>query len=214
MIQCVIIDSYQFFFYFICWMGLFTFLMMIAGSNVNQKDYKQIGNKTVFALNTFRNAIGDIQPPVTSYWEDERMETDPVLSMAMILYSWIIWFTNSIFVFIVLLNFLIALISQSYDAVMANQDVWVYRQRIQISGRCLEISQWNNTTTDCQSRAVVFATSDALTEANQSVLGFVAPIRAFMNGEVSVMKKQLNQQEEDIRKLSAQMQQALDLLNS
>lgn len=177
LIQRVIVDSYQFFFFFFCWVALFSYLMIIAGSQVDMKDYERVGAKLVYGLNTFRNAIGDIQPPVTTYWSEERMKTDPGLSMAMILYSWGIWLMNSIFVFIVLLNFLIALISQSYDSVMANQDVWIYRQRIQISGRCLDMHHWYHQITDSENRASVFATSDSVIEEVQTLQGFVAPIK-------------------------------------
>lgn len=57
------------------------------------------------------------------------METEPKSSNFMIYAIWIFWFLNQLLVLIILLNFLIAIISQSFEEVMAKKVVHKYQHR-------------------------------------------------------------------------------------
>lgn len=64
----------------------------------------------------------------------------------MIFLIWAIWVVNIIFVVIVLLNFLIAIVSQSYEEVMASQMMSKYLHRAElIREHWLIISQFQTT---------------------------------------------------------------------
>ena len=55
----------------------------------------------------------------------------------MITIIWVFWFIHIFVILIILLNFLIAIISQSYEMVMANQVMSTYLHRCQLNKDCL-----------------------------------------------------------------------------
>ena len=55
----------------------------------------------------------------------------------MIYLIYLVWFLNQYFIYILLLNFLIAVISQSYADVMAHANISVYKQRSELNRECL-----------------------------------------------------------------------------
>jgi len=60
----------------------------------------------------------------------------PVTSAFYIGIIWFMWFANQFFILIILLNFLIAVISQSYENVMSKAVISKYRQRAQLNREC------------------------------------------------------------------------------
>jgi hypothetical protein len=71
---------------------------------------------------TYRDSIGDISIPGYEKW-DEAFEKDTPENNAnkflIIIMIWAVWLLNQFMCLIVLLNFLIAVISQVYDNVVA-----------------------------------------------------------------------------------------------
>ena len=65
----------------------------------------------------FRNSIGDPNPPNTSVWVKKDIEGSN-LPQIMIFICWAFWLINKFYMLIILLNFLIAIIGQSYDSVL------------------------------------------------------------------------------------------------
>jgi len=51
----------------------------------------------------------------------------------MIFIIWVVWIANQILVFIILMNFLIAIISQSYEQVMSQKIINKYSQRVYLN---------------------------------------------------------------------------------
>lgn len=49
---------------------------------------------------------------------------------------WVVWFLQQWFIFMILLNFVIALISQSYDSVMTKYQEITYMQRTYLNREC------------------------------------------------------------------------------
>jgi len=95
-----------FFFY---WVGLNGFLFDIMGVDYSSKDYDHVGRSFYYFLQTFRNALGDIEVPVyTSFW---GQNTGNQQAMMMIYTIWVVWVSMQVFLSIILLNFLIAIIS-------------------------------------------------------------------------------------------------------
>ena len=65
-------------------------------------------------FNVMRTSVGDVQAPDDSFWisHDENMSGE----MQMIFLIYMYWIMNIFFIFIVLMNFLIAIVSASYSA--------------------------------------------------------------------------------------------------
>lgn len=112
--------------FFYGWILMFSLLFQILGMQVppnddNESDYKNVNVFMVYFLQTYRNSIGDIAAPDYSFWTARGTQStgDWYSSRFMIFLIWFFWFANQFFVLIILLNFLIAIISQKYEQVMA-----------------------------------------------------------------------------------------------
>lgn len=103
---------------------LFTILFDISGVKITPDDntYDHVTpNLLAIFIQVFRNSIGDITTPTYNYWfqgVDKSVVDINWPQGFMILYAWGLFVAHEMFVFIILLNFLIAVISSSYDAVM------------------------------------------------------------------------------------------------
>ena len=65
-----------------------------------------------------RSAMGDGHTPKYEFWyEKSKLDEFSEVSNMMIIICWGIWFMNSILTMIILMNFLIAVISSSYEKV-------------------------------------------------------------------------------------------------
>lgn len=117
--QCLV-DLFAFMIFFVAWLFLFSFLYKISGSGVSQDDYPHVTPYIYYVIVIMRNSIGDEQMPTYDFWAN-RIGSDPVLANTMIGYAWVLWFMQAFFMLIILLNFLIAIVSQSYDSVIASQ---------------------------------------------------------------------------------------------
>ena len=51
---------------------------------------------------------------------------------------WLVWFVNTFFTIIVLLNFLIAVITESYSLVVQKQQVFAYLHKSELNAECYE----------------------------------------------------------------------------
>ena len=76
-------------------------------------------------LQAWRNSVGDIKIPDYSVWS-ERIEDSPWSSGMMIFIIWITWWINQYIMLIIMLNFLIAIIAQSYEDVMTRSALATY----------------------------------------------------------------------------------------
>jgi len=57
--------------------------------------------------------------------------------MTMVSIIWLIWFMHQFLCLIILLNFLIAVVSQSYDEVMSKAILMKFKNMIDMNGECL-----------------------------------------------------------------------------
>jgi hypothetical protein len=55
----------------------------------------------------------------------------------MIALIWFIWVTQQLLILIILLNFLIALVSQSYENVKSKEEIYKYKQRVEMNRESL-----------------------------------------------------------------------------
>jgi hypothetical protein len=89
------------------------------GMRVPGDDYDGLGFKMRAFLQMYRNSIGDISPPKYDLYLDIDKNITSTENTLMISIIWMVWFLNQVFILIILLNFLIAIISQSYEQVMS-----------------------------------------------------------------------------------------------
>ena len=89
----------------------------------------------------FRNTLGDVQPPQYSHWLEQR-EAHPLLSTGVIIYTWILWYVEMFMMLIMLLNMLIAIVSNGYEEVVQNSKVTQYRFRCQFNFEATMIKEF------------------------------------------------------------------------
>jgi hypothetical protein len=82
---------------------------------VEKDDYDGLGFKIRALIQMYRNSIGDISPPKYDLYLDTEKNITSSENTLMISMIWLVWFFNQLFILIILLNFLIAIISQSYE---------------------------------------------------------------------------------------------------
>ena len=102
--------------FFVMWSTTICLLFDCAGIKIVSEDYSGIVTAYAFFIQNFRNSIGDINPPSADKWTGENVETEVV---GMAYWGWCLFILQEFFMLIILLNFLIAIISQSYEEVMS-----------------------------------------------------------------------------------------------
>ena len=126
LVSSVVSDVAEFLLFFMTWVFIFGVLNMIAGEETDTV----IGMNSVlsYSIQIFNNAIGNIATPTYTKWTAIK-DTHPNLSTSMVGYLWILWFLQILFMLITLLNFLIAIISDSYADVMSKALVHQYSSK-------------------------------------------------------------------------------------
>ena len=105
--------------FFIFWIVTFAFLYQILGIDVPKDDYAHLSVLARYQIQVFRNSIGDLEVPEFSVWES-LLDTNPGLAYLMISLGWATWLFNLILTLICLLNFLIAIVSTSYEETVSS----------------------------------------------------------------------------------------------
>ena len=104
---------------FITWIVMFTIFFQILGLEIFLDNYVGMKLEPAYLLYTYRNTIGDVSPPIYTYWlAQSEKEGDFYVSWLMISIIWFFWFLNQWVVLIIVMNILIAIISQCYDEFM------------------------------------------------------------------------------------------------
>lgn len=128
-------DAMPFMIFLFAWIMLFSLEFQIVGAEFSDEDYDGFTWKKIYAIQTYRNSIGDISTPGYSKWLTAA--EDAHASSWMMIYSvWFIWLMNQYLVLIILLNFLIAVISSSYETVMGNELIHEYDAKVAFNREC------------------------------------------------------------------------------
>ena len=114
--ECLV-DAIPFSIFLAMWIGLFTVLFRLVGLEIETDDYDQLGRGSIYAIQTYRNSVGDLAAPGYSFWASQ-VDKYPILANVMIAVVWLVWFLNQFFLTIILLNFLIAILADSFTSVM------------------------------------------------------------------------------------------------
>lgn len=62
--------------YFVSWIFLFSILFQVLGMEVFNDEYPDLNINITYLLFTYRNSIGDVSPPIYTYWLT-MTETNP-----------------------------------------------------------------------------------------------------------------------------------------
>jgi tRNA A-37 threonylcarbamoyl transferase component Bud32 len=81
-------------------------------------------------LQTFRTAIGELGMPMYS---EILAKDDTVFKSINIALIWICWFTQTFFMLVIMLNFLIAVITSTYERVMNYQKIISYMHKAELN---------------------------------------------------------------------------------
>ena len=133
--------------FLIGWILFFALFYIIAGVKFDEGDYDDLSPTMIVFLQTFRNSIGDIATPHYPEWSTYKKSTnksESLIGHIMIFIIWFFWFFHEFVILILLLNFLIAIISQSYEMVMAHQVMSTYIHRCQLNKDCLIVLDYFN----------------------------------------------------------------------
>jgi|TARA_B110000285_G_C14601452_1_gene370853 hypothetical protein len=121
--------------YFLLYTLFFAFLYKILGLQLDDEVYLPVEiNSSFFGyfIYAMRNSIGDLADPDYSLWLENKEEGTSA-NWLMIILCWLFWIINALLMIIVLLNFLIAVISQSYEAVVSLRNIYTYSHKADIN---------------------------------------------------------------------------------
>jgi hypothetical protein len=149
---------------------------------------------------SYRNSIGDINPPVYNFWSD-RIEESHLVSTLMIGMVWFAWLANQFIMLITLLNFLITIMGQTYDQVMEQSIIRKYADRADLNRECRLVYRYFGMLKDIDSS---FICSKDLSEdlgGGDSHMGFVKSIKDFVTIENAKVQAKSSAKVEEIKKL-------------
>ena len=92
----------------------------MLGSGVSPCDYPDFSDGLMLVVHTFRTSVGDIDvPEVGDQWHQVEGPggASPLWQRVAILSTWGVWLINLVITLIILLNFLIAEVGQTYERV-------------------------------------------------------------------------------------------------
>ena len=187
----VIKDVYNFCIFLVCWLVLCVLLYKVSGFSMgNDDDYPLVNSNLVLFLNMFRNSIGDVQTPKYDWWT--TTQEGSTITGIMIGYAWILFITHQFLLLIILVNFLIAMVSQSYDSVVSEKQIRIYQSKCYFNSHgsllrdaYLKLIGGNNTHHDVY---VLTCNNDDSMEDSSQFAGFVKSIKEHTHQEMHVMK--------------------------
>jgi len=130
LIGITIKDTGYFMTFLVIWIAMFgiEFFILRVDFDPDREDYTNLDYTAIIFLQTYRNFLGDLAAPDISFWKDFDGKNGK-WNKSIVVLVWIVWILITIMGLIVILNFLIALISQSYESVMSKHKEINYQQR-------------------------------------------------------------------------------------
>ena len=140
MIGHVVSSSKEMGLFLMTWIFLFSLLFKVQGTDVTDgnstnprpDEYPHVNTYLANMLQVFRNSIGDRQPPGYDFW-NSKVDSEPTLSYTMISYSWLLWIGNTVFMLLIVINFLITTVQRSYEKVSKNNLCVLYNTRCEFN---------------------------------------------------------------------------------
>jgi hypothetical protein len=105
-------------------------MYILAGANIgDEKDYPDMNPNLKKFTQVVRNSLGDVSMPDYSRW----CKDDESCNLVFVGIIWSIFMFNLILVLVILLNFLISIIGQSYEKVWTFREIYIYRNKMELN---------------------------------------------------------------------------------
>lgn len=172
------------------WIVAFTLIFIFLGANNDVgQTYQHLSEFTGYFLLIWENSIGNINPPTYQFWMNTLKNADiepfqKTGALTVIYIIWLMWFANQALILIVLLNFLIAVVSQSYENVMNSATQFKYAQRCELIREAAVINK-TFPISDVVDYHVFVLRCNVNEEEGGDWAGFVQTIKTFIRGETS-----------------------------
>ena len=134
-----------FFFYFLFFMLMFTWINQTAQLDPGtdkpfpNSDYPGISKAAALVIMTFRNSIGDLVAPNYTKWLNVDSEAKSTEHLILIIVIWTMWVVQAIIMIVVLLNFLIAVITQTYESVYGKKVIYIFNDKAALNKEYFQI---------------------------------------------------------------------------
>ena len=104
------------------WIFIFCTMLRSIGAGYPEDDYPDLNSYVANLLQVWRNSLANVAVPNYSKWSDnlraeEKEESLGIYSYLMIFLCWLIWFLNLLFICLILTNFLISIVGNSYGLI-------------------------------------------------------------------------------------------------
>mmetsp|Transcript_34655 Transcript_34655/g.53026 ORF Transcript_34655/g.53026 Transcript_34655/m.53026 type:complete len:238 (+) Transcript_34655:5493-6206(+) len=143
--------------FFMMWIVFFAFSLQILEVQIVPEDggewdfeYWELNEFIKQVIVSYRNSIGDISAPAYENWlpltednEEEGLRADSsqvaFFKYFIITFIWMFWMFNQYINLIILLNFLIAVISQTYEKVISRLDTFTYMHKAELNSEFFQV---------------------------------------------------------------------------
>lgn len=208
MIRKSIWDIGGFLAFFSMWILFFTIQYKVLGAEFDLTEYSHLNRFVQLALVSFRNALGDIQIAAYSKYTDPKLHGDRHLAYVMVVLIWVYWFANIGLMLIILMNFLIAVISESYTTVSEGKVKFQYKDKAEMNLECQQLLSLISPQKDL--KCVSFTTDKSLwTEAVDPNADIKNSIKAFLDEQRAAILTELRQVSAETRSSFNQLRRSL-----
>lgn len=187
-------DMFTFTIFYMFLLFIYGTLYIVGGVNGGEADDSE-GN-VLYWVSVFRYSIGDIfDLPTYAYWE-KNVDSSGA-AKTVILINLVIFISQLFLMLIVMLNFLIAVISQTYENIMSKRVVASTLQKAEMNRECRLLLKTFNYGDNLVPFIVSFqpeAVEDDVWE------GFVVTIKHFFNRKVTTLHQQMRGELKDMLK--------------
>ena len=89
------------------------------GITFGYDDYQNLDKFAIILITSFRMSVADISIPDYSLWSGQT-ENFPLSANVMVYMTYVVWFIHTYLMAIIMLNFLVAFVSQAYEEVISH----------------------------------------------------------------------------------------------
>lgn len=132
------IDLVPFVVSYLVFLLIFTLSFLVLHMEVDGENQtmQHIGTIAKMYIETFRSSIGEVGlPTYTKLLETPESFMRDVDQFLI----WALWFIQVFFMLVIMLNFLIAVLQQTYTEVMKDQQIILYQQRAELNEECNDL---------------------------------------------------------------------------
>mmetsp|Transcript_3352 Transcript_3352/g.5063 ORF Transcript_3352/g.5063 Transcript_3352/m.5063 type:complete len:244 (-) Transcript_3352:104-835(-) len=201
MVLLTFIDVVPFTTFMVVWIVYFAMTFMIVRWQIepdptdDELEYPEINVFMKYFLQSYRNSIGDLATPDYEWWlpgEDENKSMTGV-KYIMVNAVWFVWFANQFVNLIILLNFLIAVISQTYEKVISAQQTHNYLHKSQLNREYYELRSFFGWTSKI--KALSFTNDSQFEgESDDEWKGLISAMKKHIDSSVSSLQSLIGKQ--------------------